>query len=278
MKYLFLLLLLIGLHSTEFQDDPTRTQNFPKAEVRVKDLPKKEKVWVFILAGQSNMAGRGQVEPQDTIPNSRIFTINKQNQLILAKEPLHFYEPNLTGLDCGLSFGRTLLPQIPPDVSILLVPTAVGGSSISQWLGDSTHRQVPLLTNFKEKVALAQKLGKIQGILWHQGESDANPKDIPLYQSRLTSLFAQLRTITKNKNLPIVAGELGLFSQNPESWLKINQQLRNYAKIDKNYRIVSTADLSHKGDSIHFNSTGQRILGQRFAQEYLKFKKINSAN
>ena len=97
----------------------------------------KENVWVFIMAGQSNMAGRGIVEPEDTVPDKRILSINKDGQIIIAKEPLHFYEPERTGLDCGLSFAKTLITKIPGNISILIIPTAVGGSSIRQWLGDS---------------------------------------------------------------------------------------------------------------------------------------------
>ncbi|MEQ8808135.1 MAG: sialate O-acetylesterase, partial [Imperialibacter sp.] len=32
----------------------------------------KPQTWVFVMAGQSNMAGRGIVEPQDTVTNPRI--------------------------------------------------------------------------------------------------------------------------------------------------------------------------------------------------------------
>jgi len=39
-------------------------------------VPAKKKVWVFVMAGQSNMAGRGQVEPEDTVANERILAIN----------------------------------------------------------------------------------------------------------------------------------------------------------------------------------------------------------
>src|SRR5690606_21827038 len=136
-------------------------------------LPDKENLWVFILAGQSNMAGRGFVEPQDTIPTERVLTINKKGEIIVAKEPLHFYEPTMTGLDCGLSFGKELVEQLPGSVSILLLPTAVGGSSIQRWLGDSSFRDVPLYANFEEKVHIGKNHGTIKGILWHQGENDA---------------------------------------------------------------------------------------------------------
>ena len=44
----------------------------------------KENVWVFIMAGQSNMAGRGIVEPEDTVSDKRIFSINKDGQIIIV--------------------------------------------------------------------------------------------------------------------------------------------------------------------------------------------------
>src|SRR5687767_13223392 len=89
---------------------------FPKERELAKDLPEKKNVWVFLMAGQSNMAGRGLVEPQDTISDTRILTISKDNEIVLAKEPLHYYEPSRTGLDCGLSFARTLLRSVPKNV------------------------------------------------------------------------------------------------------------------------------------------------------------------
>ena len=89
------------------------TINFPKKTEYVKDMPKKENLWVFLMAGQSNMAGRAFVEPSDTISNKRILTIDKNDKWIYAKEPLHFYEPTMAGLDCGLSFSHKILDSIP---------------------------------------------------------------------------------------------------------------------------------------------------------------------
>ena len=86
---------------TGWSQPADRTVNFPKHTEIAKEPKSKKKVWVFILAGQSNMAGRGWVEPEDTLAEKRLLTIDKDGQLIIAKEPLHFYEPNLAGLDCG---------------------------------------------------------------------------------------------------------------------------------------------------------------------------------
>src|SRR5690554_5708199 len=269
MKNLFLLAVIFGFISHNqppvlFVESPTNESEQPSL------MPSKDPVWVFLLAGQSNMAGRGLVEPQDTVTSKRILSINKAGELIPAKEPLHFYEPKMAGLDCGLSFAKELLNDIPEDVSILLIPTAVGGSSISQWLGDSIHREVPLLTNFLEKVEIGKEEGVIKGILWHQGESDANERDIPLYKDRLSRLFGIFREAVGNEHLPILIGELGRFSKNDENWSKINDQMAAYALSDPFVRIVNTDDLNHKGDGVHFDSAGQRAMGQRFAQSYLR--------
>jgi hypothetical protein len=261
-------ILVLFLSFSNPQDD--RTRFFPKTELKASQLPAKEDLWVFILAGQSNMAGRGLVEPQDTIPDRRIFTINKNGDIIIAKEPLHFYEPTLTGLDCGLSFAKALIRQIPDSISVLLIPCAVGGSSVSQWSGDITYREVKLLTNFKEKAGIGMRYGQIKGILWHQGESDTNPVDMPLYKSRISQLFGEFRRITGNNQLPVLIGELGSYSENNELWQGINGQIRAYISSDPYSRIIYTSDLKEKGDRIHFNSEGQRIMGERFASEFIK--------
>lgn len=247
--------------------------NFPKDELKVSNLPDRENVWVFMLAGQSNMAGRGFVEPTDTLANNRIYTINNKGEMILAKEPLHWYEPTLTGLDCGLSFGRTLLNGIPENISILLIPTAVGGSSINQWLGDSTYRGVPLFTNFKEKVALAQSYGKIKGILWHQGESDASEAGIQIHSEKMKTLFEEFRYVINDASLPILVGELGSFTLNDDRWQAMNKAIQQYVVSDSNAYFVRTNDLTGKADRIHFDGKSQRELGRRFAQTYLKARK-----
>jgi hypothetical protein len=247
-----------------------RTTYFPKQTVVMTTVPKKENVWVFMMAGQSNMAGRGIVEKKDTVPNSRVLSVNNAGQIVIAKEPLHFYEPNLTGLDCGVTFARTLIKKIPDSISILMVPTAVGGSSISQWLNDSTHRGIAMLSNFLKHVEKMKKVGVIKGVLWHQGESDANEKDIPHYKKRLEELFSIFRAAAGNNGLHVIVGELGSFSDNRVNFSLLNEALYAYAAQDKHCSVISTKDLKDKGDHLHFDSKGQRTMGKRFAEAYLK--------
>jgi hypothetical protein len=269
MKSILLYILLGALVQSSFAQG-TENTSFPKQTTMTKDLPSKQNVWAYLMAGQSNMAGRGTVEPSDAVPDPRILTINQKNEIVVAKEPLHYYEPTRTGLDCGLSFARTLLKSLPDSVSILLVPAAVGGSSIQQWIGDSTWRDVKLLSNAKEKITVTSKVGVFKGILWHQGEENANTiDDIEKHPARLTTLVSMLRDIAGNKNLPFLIGELGSFSDNKELFQKLNEQLRAYSKTDKNSAVINTSDLSHKGDNLHFNSEAQRKMGERFAQTFV---------
>jgi hypothetical protein len=265
-----ILLAIVFLASCNRKIVVERTTYFPKQTQSMFEIPKKENVWVFIMAGQSNMAGRGTVEAKDTVSNKRILSINKNGELVLAKEPLHWYEPERTGLDCGLSFGKTILKKIPDSLSILIIPTAVGGSSIEQWLNDSLYRNVKLFSNFLAKVEIARQNGIIKGILWHQGESDANEQDIPLYKKRLGQLFSKFRAAIGNNTLPVIMGELGSFSDNPVNFSLINKAIHEYAAEDKNCSIISTADLKDKGDHLHFDSKGQRAMGRRYAEAYLK--------
>lgn len=228
----------------------------------------KTKVWVFLMAGQSNMAGRGVVEATDTIAGPDIFSIDSAGNLVFAKEPLHFYEPTRRGLDCGLSFAQTLRNEIPSDIQILILPAAIGGSSLSQWLGDSLYRGVRLLSNFRKKLAIGKQYGTLHGILWHQGESDANPANAAAYRERLAELIKVFRGAAGDSSLPVLMGELASFFRSPEKG-QINQALQDYSQADRWSAVIPTGDLGHKGDTLHFNSEGQRIMGQRFAKTYL---------
>ncbi|WP_196781461.1 sialate O-acetylesterase [Flavobacterium sufflavum] len=267
-KYSLLLLFLNCFFAFAQKTNEERTKNFPHKEEKVVTIPNKSKVWVFMMAGQSNMEGRGLVEPQDTIANNRILTINSNNELVLAKEPIHFSTPDYRGLDCGMSFANELLKSIPKDVVILLLPTAVGGSPIEKWIKDLPHRKINLYSNFKEKLELGKRYGTIKAVLWHQGESDANKDGISNRDQNLKTLFASFRKDIGNEKLPILIGEIGSFSKEPELWVEINKANYKYIQEDKYADIVETSDLKDKGDKVHFDGESQREMGKRFVKKY----------
>ncbi|NDP20055.1 MAG: sialate O-acetylesterase [Paludibacter sp.] len=273
LKYIFSLLLICILSFSVF-GQKTSDANFPKCTKYPKIIPAKKNVWIFIMAGQSNMAGRGFVEPMDTVTNQRILSINTKSEIILAKEPLNLYESQMKGLDCGVSFACELLKFIPDSVSILLIPTAVGGSSIDQWIGDSLHRKVNLRSNFRQKVELAKNFGEIKGLLWHQGESDAKQLLVRTYAKKLKGLFSDFRKTINDKKLPILTGEIGTFTPDSTFQNAINKAIVSNAKKDKHTFLIQTRDFTDKGDKLHFDSKSQRIMGERFAQKYLEIIKL----
>jgi hypothetical protein len=271
-KRLIEIFVFLMLSSTVFNifGSKDETESIPQKKDM---LPAKENLWVFMMAGQSNMAGRGKIETGDLVINKRIMTINEINEWIVAREPLHFYEPNGAGLDCGVSFARRLLKEIPDSVSIAMIPCAVGGSSVFEWLGDSLHRNVRLLSNFRWKLDLAKEKGVIKCILWHQGERNANAADIPLYKDALKELVFTFREIAEDDHLPVIMGELGRFAQPAEKqdyFNEINAIIHDMAEEVDNCSWISSEGLDHKGDHLHFNSAALRELGERYAEKYLE--------
>ena len=93
---LSLLLVFFIYCSAPRNINSTQTHHFPTTTEKATVLPPKENFYIFLMAGQSNMAGRGFVEPVDTISNPRILTLNKNNEWVYTKEPLHYYEPGRT--------------------------------------------------------------------------------------------------------------------------------------------------------------------------------------
>ncbi len=249
-----------------------RTRFFPEITEYVAEMPPPEKVWLFVLAGQSNMAGRGLVEPSDTVPDDRIFFVTPDMKWALAKEPLQLYQPALTGLGPGLAFARVLLGKIDEDIYIGLIPCAVGGSSTTNWLSDSLYNGVRLKSNLTEKLKWAMNYGTLKGIIWHQGESDATAEKVPLFRKNIETLFEYFRSVAGDRELPLVAGELGIFpgvEKNRLEYLQINDILSSIAADDPNTALVRSFGTRSKSDLVHFDGPSQRIMGRRYAMAWL---------
>lgn len=222
---------------------------------------------LYVLAGQSNMAGRGTVETVDKTPHPRVWMLNKDNQWVPATEPMHFDKPAVVGVGPGLAFGKQIAGQ-DPTAFIGLIPTAVGGSAIDAWQPGGYHEQTknyPYDEAIK-RVQLAQKAGTLHGILWHQGESDSNPEQAALYEQKLTQLIGRFRQVFASPDVPVVVGTLGDFfvAKNPAA-MQINTILRNLPEQAVRVSCVDASGLTDKGDQTHFDAASARELGRRYA-------------
>lgn len=219
---------------------------------------------IYILMGQSNMAGRGEmVEPYSSQQHERVWMFTAQNEFVPAKHPLHFDKPKVVGVGPGLSFGIEMANQ-SPSVKIGLVPCAVGGSSINSWKiqGYDEATKTHPLDNAIQRMLAAQKIGVIKGILWHQGESDSDISKRGDYVVKLYALIDQMRNISQQASLPFVLGELGYFNQN---YRDFNQLLSSFNAPTQGTALVSAKDLGAKQDNIHFDSRSASELGKRYA-------------
>jgi len=232
--------------------------------------PKVEKkaFHLYLLAGQSNMAGRGAMGKQDTKAHPRVFVLNRQNRWTPAVAPLHFDKPTMVGVGPGLTSGKALA-EADPNVMIGLIPCAVGGSPISAW---KPHAYYPPVNVYPYDDAIARcriatQHGVLKGILWHQGESDSNATDGPLYARRLTEAISQFRHDLEVPNLLFVAGTFvdAYMARVEESQLVIDA-IKTVAKADDNVLWISAAGLPCKDDRVHFNVEGARELGRRYAE------------
>jgi hypothetical protein len=214
---------------------------------------------LFLLIGQSNMAGRGKVEAQDKIPHPRVFVLTKELSWIPAIDPLHFDKPG-AGVGLGSSFARTLADADPHAV-IGLIPAAVGGTSLSQWRPGGE-----LYTAAVRRTREALKHGALAGILWHQGEGDSSPAAAETYPDRFARMIARLRADLDAPDVPVIVGETGRFRDDCRA---INEALSTIPKTVPGCAFASAEGLADRGDKVHFDAGSLRIFGRRYADAWL---------
>jgi hypothetical protein len=236
-------------------------------------LPPKESFHLFLLVGQSNMAGRGVVTPEDKVAHSRVLMLNQASEWVPATDPLHFDKPAAVGVGLGRSFGLAVA-EAKPGITIGLIPCAVGGSPIDAWRPGEFYQptQSHPWDDAMKRAKLALQAGTLQGILWHQGESDSSAALAPGYEAKLHDLIARMRSELKAPEVPFVVGQLGQFADSP--WTKFKQQVdqahRDLPRKVARTAYVSSDGLKHKGDKVHFDAESYREFGRRYAAAYLK--------
>jgi hypothetical protein len=218
---------------------------------------------LFLLIGQSNMAGRGPIEAVDKVPHPRVFTLTKELVWVPAVDPLHYDKPELVGVGLGSTFGR-VVADADPKITVGLIPAAFGGTSLDQWKPGGE-----LYVNAVTRARAAMKRGQLVGILWHQGEADATPELAATYTARFRAMVAQLRQ-DLGTDAPVIVGELGRFrAVNAE----LNPVLAKLPAAVPHCAFVSAEGLADKGDQLHFNSAALREFGRRYAQAWLALAK-----
>ena len=224
---------------------------------------------LYLLIGQSNMAGRGAVDAESEKTSANILMLDRANNWVIAKDPLHFDKP-YAGVGPGLSFAQAML-EGQKNIKIGLIPCAWGGSPIKVWSPGAKYFENFPYDEAIARAKIAMQNGELKGILWHQGESDNDAEKSKIYFEKLKELIANLRRDLNAPHLPFVAGEIGRF--NKEDY--INTIVNKLPEQVEHTAVVSSEGLVDKGDHLHFDSASARELGKRYAKAMDKLSKRN---
>ena len=221
---------------------------------------------IYLLIGQSNMAGRAAITPEIAGELKGAMLLNAEGKWEGAKNPLNRYSTIRKGLGMqklgpGYGFAREMIAR-RPNITIGLIVNAKGGTKIDQWEEGGKF--------FKDAVARTKQAvaagGTLKGICWHQGESNANDPD---YLKKMVALVTALRKALGYTDLPFVAGETCKAKQERP----VNNQLRQLPETVPHTACVSATGLDAQDGNTHFNTDAQLELGKRYATAMLKLLK-----
>ncbi|XP_057965226.1 probable carbohydrate esterase At4g34215 [Malania oleifera] len=225
---------------------------------------------IFILSGQSNMAGRGGVNrhkkwdgfvPPECCPHASILRLSADFRWEEAREPLHadIDTKKPCGVGPGMSFANAVRT---PEGTVGLVPCAVGGTAIREWA-----RGEHLYQRMVERARVsARDGGRIRAVLWYQGESDtSDQRNAEAYKANMEKLIHDLRHDLQLPSLPII--QVAIASGDERYMERVREAQRG---IDlPNVVCVDAKGLPLAEDHLHLTTEAQVQLGLMLAHAYL---------
>lgn len=230
-----------------------------------------EEILSFLMIGQSNMAGRGELSEVKPIKNPDCLMLRMGKWQPMA-EPVNpdrsiFSGRYRSGISLGASFADTAATSLSRKIG--LIPCADGGTGIDEWLpGEILYDHALLVTR------LAMRTSTLGGILWHQGENDClSDKALVEHTEKFIRIVKALRRDLGIENIPFIIGELSQNYTNDTYKLedrpkKMNEAYRTVAKALPYCGVVSSEGLSMKADGLHFDSLALREFGKRYFYTY----------
>ncbi|OQB29053.1 MAG: Carbohydrate acetyl esterase/feruloyl esterase precursor [Bacteroidetes bacterium ADurb.Bin174] len=259
-----------------------QTQNL----VSHQDASENQRLLVVLLAGQSNMAGRGiysELAPADTVTYANILSLNRDSVWVRARHPLH-WDKSAAAVGMGISFAKRLADYIGGDVAIGLVPCAAGGTNIDRWINDEKPSDIPyyLYSNLISRGKKAAQSGDIIGMIWHQGEANAGD-DPAVYQGKMETLFTKIRTDLNLSDMIIVAGELGHYlatnsNYGEQKLANVNSAIHGVNNVLTNYGVAKATGLTANSDNLHFTANSQVEFGKRYADVFYSIYNTSAAS
>ena len=234
--------------------------------------PEDDSYDIFLLIGQSNMAGRGpMIEGDQEVYSDKVFLLDKSGKAVPATNPLNQYSTvgksvSLQQIGPGFSFSKKLAQETGR--KILLVVNARAETAISEWLPDaSTGYFTAAVQRTKQALALG---GELKAVLWHQGCHDSyKQSDIDVYLSRLRTIVVEFRKQTQTASV-FIAGELPQWRPYSAAFNKMLKDIYFNVPYADYVSSEGCTCVSPANDDPHFSRDGQLILGERYADKVLE--------
>ncbi len=228
---------------------------------------------LWVIAGQSNSAGYGR-GPYEDAPELGVHVLRNSEHWALAAHPLNEstdtrHPVNREAANPAhspyLHFARLLKRQLGHPIG--LVQTALGGSPLQAWNPAEPGGAV-LYRNMVHCVELAG--GRVKGILWYQGESDANRGPAESYLQRFEQAVNTWREALGDLALPVLTVQLNRHyapttAEMDRAWSIVREAQRQAARRIPGVYVVPTFDLP-LSDLIHTSPAGNMLLAERLAQ------------
>lgn len=236
------------------------------------NLPPKDKFRIVVLAGQSNMAGRGVPTQADKTPHPRVLMLDKSGNWVPCVDPIH-YDVKNSGVGPGKAFAEALADS-DPSITVGVVPCAVGGVSITSWAPGAEGKGWHPYDDCVSRVKRAQKDGTLAAILWHQGESDCMKRGGYLYQARFPVLVNRLRQELGAEGVPLIVGQLA--QENAKGWfgkiISNNQQYTCEYLYGPGAFVKSLDSYKLNPDKVHLTRDAQVDFGKRYFKAWKDVK------
>ena len=215
------------------------------------------------------MGGRGFAGEVDPIDNTRLYVLRNGRWRKL-------YVPvNPDRVTSGINLAETFAYQysIDHNVDVGIIPCADGGSSLSQWMPGTL-----LFDHACYQAELASRTSTIAAILWHQGESDCDVINEPLYKERLTTIIEALREKLDLHDVPFIMGGLGDFLNDFSPHYAVhhkivNEIIESIADDEKLIGFTPATGLGGNPDNMHFSAAGLREFGYRYYTEFRRLER-----
>lgn len=237
-------------------------------------LPEKSKFKLVLLIGQSNMAGRGFVEPEDKVPHPRVVMLDKNGKWVPAVDPVH-YDKRTAGVGLARTFAN-LMAEDNKDCVIGLIPAACGGSSLIHWKPGEYFAPTKShpYDDAVKRTKLAMQHGTLAAILFHQGEADG--RRAKEYHQLLSQLIDALRNELGARNVPFIIGQLSTVKPFTAARKKVDAAHRTCALECAPSGFVPSDGLTLNPDNIHFDRKSLIEFGKRYYQVYKEAEKRSS--